>query len=90
MLSREVWRNALMICLFVVLVGGGLVQQPVFGQPGTSFANAAVISAGTYTYIIHSSANHFYKFEASRGQSVAITLTMQSSDLNLYLYNDAQ
>ncbi len=86
---NKAWRTVLIICFFAVLVGWGL-QHRVFAQAGTSFANAAVISAGTYTYIIPASANHFFKFEAARGQSVAITLTMQNSDLNLYLYNDAQ
>lgn len=84
-----IWRKILLCLLAITLSIGGL-YWPAFGQPGTSFANATSISAGTYTYIIPSSANHFFKFEASRGQSIAITLTMQNSDLNLYLYNEAQ
>ena len=67
-----------------------LMLPAAFSQPGSSFASAEVISSGSYTYNISPSANHYFKFESKRGQTIEVTLTMQKSDLNLYLYNEAQ
>ena len=82
------WRRPLLVCFVSIVL---LLTLPsAYSQPGSSFANAEVISSGSYTYNISPSVNHYFKFEAKRGQTVEVTLTMQKSDLNLYLYNEAQ
>jgi len=87
---RIVLRVSRFIVLILVITVFLTSVQFASAQPGSTFASSTMLSKGEYIYIIPSLSDHYYRFEAKIGQTVTFDLTTESSDLNLFLYNDAQ
>ena len=87
---RIVLRASRFIILILIITVFLTSVQFASAQPGSTFASSTMLSKGEYIYIIPSSSDHYYRFEAKDGQTVTFDLTTESSDLNVFLYNDAQ